>query len=87
MYQYYGHGYIIYLTKMDDFIDNIKVFFYNIKHYKFKPHIESFWCKIGFHKMRRGLGWSKNTRHDICLKCNYSKQYKNKNTGWCKSKI
>lgn len=69
---------------MDDFIDCFKLFFYNIKYYRFRPDKESFWCKIGFHKMKRGFGWTKTERFDCCYKCNYSKWRKDKMIGWYK---
>lgn len=35
-----------------------------------------FFCQIGLHKVRRSFGWSKDSRLDCCLKCSWSKWYK-----------
>lgn len=44
------------------------------KLYDKKPFI----CKIGIHKVRRGFGWSRNERLDVCLNCKWHKRYKDK---------
>ena len=33
-------------------------------------------CRIGLHKIRRGFGWSVDSRYDCCYRCNWSKWYK-----------
>lgn len=63
---------------MDDFIDYFKERFYFLRNYRLHPKRESIWCKLGFHKMKRGFGYSRNKRMDVCLKCNYQKWYKDK---------
>ena len=35
-----------------------------------------FFCRIGLHKIRRGFGWSVDSRYDCCYRCNWSKWYK-----------
>jgi hypothetical protein len=65
---------------MENLIENIKASiwttFRNIRILNFK----SLFCRLGFHKMIRGVGWSGDKRLDVCLhnKCNYTKWHKDK---------
>ncbi len=37
-------------------------------------------CRIGWHNMRRGFGWSMNHRTDICMErnCSYTAVYEDR---------
>ena len=50
----------------------------NLKHVKSLSFsvTKPFFCRMGFHKIRRGFGWGNGSRYDICLKCNWCKWYK-----------
>jgi hypothetical protein len=63
-------------------MDNIRQYFWqklrNIRNTKLLLFSVSkpFFCRIGLHKVRRGFGWSKDSRYDCCYKCNWGKWYK-----------
>ncbi len=67
---------------MKNIIEFIKVSFWklcrNIKALSVFSLNKKSACDLGFHKMRRGFGWSRDKRMDICLRvnCNYHKWYK-----------
>jgi len=35
--------------------------------------MERILCFLGFHKIRKGVGWTSTKRFDICLRCKYTK--------------
>lgn len=70
---------------MESLIENIKATIWaacrNIRAIKLRFCVNKpLFCCLGFHKMRRGFGWSGDKRMDICLRnrCNYSKWHKDK---------
>lgn len=70
---------------MEGLIENIKVtiwtVFHNIRMIKLRLFVgKSLFCRLGFHNMKRGVGWSGDKRFDVCLRkdCCYSKWYNDK---------
>lgn len=58
-------------------MEKIKIFLWelyrNVINIKTILLLKPFLCRLGFHKMRRGMGWSSHQRFDGCKCCDYSK--------------
>lgn len=69
---------------MENLLEDLKAWVWasvrNITHLHILLKRKSPLCQIGFHKMRRGFGWSREKRFDVCLrdKCKYSKWHNDK---------